>query len=132
MRSADGALRSIRQGLAVNMLALGMLTASEGTLALTPPPTMLDPNNVDLSGGEFLAAYTHSEFTYRERAQLYLLGVMDAGEGRSWCSYRVAKTVSLHEVVFEYFRKLPATRLQLRASLLINEALRTALPCKVK
>ncbi|PLK47311.1 Rap1a/Tai family immunity protein [Uliginosibacterium sp. TH139] len=89
-------------------------------------------DSVNLSGADFFAAYTHSDPAIRERAQLYLLGVMDASEGRSWCSYRIAKSVTLREIVFEHLRKQPAAKLSRRASSLIEEGLQAALPCKEK
>ncbi|GAA5172766.1 Rap1a/Tai family immunity protein [Viridibacterium curvum] len=87
---------------------------------------------MNLNGVDFLAAWTHTEPAIRERAQLYLLGVMDASEGRAWCSYSRAKSITLHELVFASLRKTSPARLQQRASLLIESALRSSLPCKVK
>jgi len=54
---------------------------------------------------------------------LYLLGVLDATEGKGWCDYQTLKSGTLQEVVFSYFKKLSPERLQERASRLIEKAL---------
>jgi Rap1a immunity proteins len=106
--------------------------AADSTSAPAASAQPLTVDSVNLSGADFFAAYTHTDPIIRERAQLYLLGVMDASEGRSWCSYRIAKSITLREVVFESLRKQTPARMQQRASLLIEAALKSTLPCKVK
>jgi hypothetical protein len=89
----------------------------------------LDSDSVNLAGGEFFKAYTSQDAAVRERAKLYLLGVQDSTEGRAWCSYQRLKTVTLQELVFEHFKKLPPPRLDERAASLIEEALAKKFPC---
>ncbi|MEE3664276.1 Rap1a/Tai family immunity protein [Brenneria sp. g21c3] len=88
-------------------------------------------NDVNLSGTDLLRAWTaQNDNQARQQADMYLLGVLDATEGKSWCSYNILKSITLEEIVFSYFKKLPAERLQERASRLIEEALIQNNSCK--
>lgn len=89
----------------------------------------MDSDAVALSGRDFFKTFQQRDRAEREKALLYLLGVLDATEGKVWCDYRRLKTVTLQEFVFEYFRRLPAARLDDRASRLIEEALSRKFPC---
>ena len=104
-------------------------SAPVGLPSLPQAPTA---HTVNLNGADFFAAWTHTDLAIRERAQLYLLGAMDASEGRTWCSYSRAKSITLHEIVFEHLRQQSSATLRRRASSLIEEGLQTALPCKGK
>lgn len=128
MQSAKSlqALVPVLRGMMACALGLGMAGAAWAQTA------SLSPDSVNLSGADFFAAYTDSDAARRERAQLYLLGVMDATEGRDWCAYQLAKSITLREIVFEHLRKQSSAHLQKRASVLITEALRTSLACKEK
>ncbi|ANR77083.1 hypothetical protein BBB57_01710 [Kosakonia sacchari] len=88
-------------------------------------PALLTSQDVNMSGERFFNAWT-SKSNERERikADLYLLGVLDTTEGTVWCSYRRFKSITLHEIVYSYFRSLPPERLkQARASSLIIDAM---------
>ena len=61
-------------------------------------------------------SYMSADPNERKDAELYLLGVMDATEGKDWCDYRTFKTVTLRERIFEEFKKLDSRRLDERAS----------------
>lgn len=99
-------------------------------VANQPQSTAITEDKVNLSGTEFLPEFIHQSPERRSAARLYLLGVLDSTEGKTWCSYNQLKTVTLNEFVFEYLKKLPAERLQARASTLIEEALQNTFPCK--
>lgn len=86
-------------------------------------------DSVNLTAGDFLPEFIHQSPERRAAARLYLLGVLDATEGKSWCSYSQLKTVTINEFVFEYLKKQPSERLTLRASILIEEALQKSFPC---
>jgi len=91
---------------------------------------LLSRNDVNLSGEQFLNAWL-SKTDERERikANMYLQGVMDATEGKIWCSYKMALPGSLREGVFNYMVKLTPERKKERASVLITEALAKDLAC---
>lgn len=87
-------------------------------------------DRVNLTGAEFLPEFVNKSPERRTAARLYLLGVLDSSEGKTWCSYSQLKTVTINEFVFEYLKKQPAEKLKLRASNLIQEALHNSFPCK--
>ncbi|MEE4481702.1 Rap1a/Tai family immunity protein [Serratia ficaria] len=94
------------------------------------PKQHLTSDDVNLPGADFFRLYRSADKQEKEKARIYLLGVLDATEGRSWCQYSQLQTVTLQEFIFEYFNKLPAERLHERASHLIEETLKTRFPCK--
>lgn len=94
------------------------------------PVQHLTPDDVNLSGADFFNLYRGTDRQEKEKAQLYLLGVLDATEGKSWCQYSQLQTITLQEFVFEYFKKLPQEQLTRRASQLIEAAMVKNFPCK--
>lgn len=86
-------------------------------------------DSVNLTVKNFFAALTSQTALERERARLYLLGVEDATEHKSWCEYRLFKTITLEENIVRYFEKLPPSRWQERAASVIEEALHKRFPC---
>ena len=87
-------------------------------------------DNVNLRAEHFLKLYMSNDANERKNAELYLLGVMDATEGRSWCDYRTFKTITLRERIFEEFKKLDNSGLNKRASKVIEDILsRRYHPC---
>lgn len=92
--------------------------------------TPVTEDRVNLSGAEFLPEFISQSPVRRSAARLYLLGVLDSTEGKSWCSYSELKTVTINEFVFEYLKKLPVEKLKSRASILIENALQQSFPCK--
>ncbi len=80
-------------------------------------------NNANLSADVFFAAYTSKNVIERRYAQMYLLGVVDAIEGVSFCGYNVLKTITINEVVYEGFKRLSPEQLNKRASSVIQDIL---------
>jgi Rap1a immunity proteins len=105
-------------------------SATQPGLPTTAKPISID--SINLRADVFFNNLTSQTDQVRERAQLFLLGVQDATEGKSWCGYRAFKTITLREDVYEYFKKLPHERLSERASVIIEEALHKNYPCKAK
>lgn len=87
-------------------------------------------NNNNLSAEVFFAAYNSQNVTERRYAQMYLLGVVDAIEGVSFCGYSVLKTLSINEVVYTGFKRLQPAQLTKRASTVIREILSENTSCK--
>ena len=100
------------------------------TLADSSPSSVITYDSINLSAADFLPNFISQSTEKREAARLYLLGVLDSTEGKTWCSYSQIKTVTINEFVFEYLRKQSAEKLKARASTLIEEALTNHFPCK--
>ena len=105
-------------------------TATQPGLPTTSQPISID--SINLRADVFFNNLTSQSDQVRERAQLFLLGVQDATEGKSWCGYRAFKTITLREDIYEYFKKLPHERLAERAAVIIEEALHKNYPCKAR
>lgn len=95
-----------------------------------PHATIITVDSVNLSAADFLPEFISQSPERRAAARLYLLGVLDSTEGKTWCSYSQIKTVTINEFVFEYLQKQSAEKLKMRASVLIEEALNRHFPCK--
>ena len=66
----------------------------------------------------------------RDRAKIYVLGVLDHTEGKAWCDYKTLKTTSLTSHIYESIIKLKAEELQERAAYKIEKILIEYFPCK--
>ncbi|WP_416260199.1 Rap1a/Tai family immunity protein [Gibbsiella quercinecans] len=87
--------------------------------------------NVNLTGDKFLQAWgSTSNEQERLKADMYLMGVLDATEGKNWCNYQRLKTITLQEIIYSYFKKPPQARLNERAAKLIEEAITQHHSCK--
>ncbi len=107
---------------------LASLLAVVCSLSAAPPAfaeqasiAHLTSDDVNLPGSDFFRFYRSADKQEKEKARIYLLGVLDATEGKSWCQYSQLQTVTLQEFVFEFFNKLPAARLHERAAPLIDD-----------
>jgi len=106
------------------LVPLSASAASEQNQLLIGDSQSLSFQDINLSGAKFFKAWTSAANPQeRQQADLYLLGVLDATEGKGWCGYQTLKSGTLQEVVFSYFKKLSPERLQERASRLIEEAI---------
>lgn len=110
-------------------LTTNSLAADESSNLLRDPNT-LSRNDTQISGEKFLHAWL-SKDNEKERlkANMYLMGVMDATESVVWCSYKVALPGSLRESIYSYFSKLTEEQKKKTAVSLIKEALAHDLPC---
>ena len=89
-------------------------------------------DSVNLSADLFLKEFVSQTPHNRSIARLYMLGVMDTTEGKSWCDYKTLSTAAVNEFVFEYMKKLKPDQLNRRAALVIEEALHNTFPCRTK
>ncbi|MEI8574254.1 Rap1a/Tai family immunity protein [Methylomonas sp. BW4-1] len=92
----------------------------------------INEDSVDLQAKIFLDEFVSSDSNTRKAARLYLLGVLDATEGRVWCGFKTLKTATLNEFIFEHMKKLEPTQLERRASVVIEESLKKSFPCREK
>ena len=144
MNPATINLRQLRHSSSFHQLAIRLPIASillGGLLGLSAPLTRADEsaiphlefnnyNLVNLSGKDFYRFLTGNDKTEREKAQMYMAGVWDSTEGKSWCEFRLFKSGTLQEMVYRYFDHLPPQRLNERAAKLIEEALIKNHACK--
>lgn len=79
--------------LAVFCSSIGAESLAEGN--------KLTVDSVNLRAEQFFKSYMSNDVRERENAELYLLGVMDATEGKSWCDYRTFKTITLRERILD-------------------------------
>lgn len=94
-----------------------------------PSVEPIHEDSVNLSAKIFLKDFVSQDQNIRKTARIYLLGVLDATEGKSWCDYKTLKTVSLNEFIFEKLKKLPPKELERRAAAVIEESLHELFPC---
>ncbi len=92
----------------------------------------LSIEHLNFKGSTFLVAYLSQDLTQRRLAEMYLIGVLDAGEGTKWCGYNLALPGAIQEQVYLGLKKLPQNTLNQRASEIITLILSTALPCTHK
>lgn len=102
----------------------------EASVPQSSRPEVISIDSVALTAEHFWRAYTSSNEADQHAARFFLLGVMDATEGKSWCSYQQFKTISLRDYLNGYFRNLPETQMQLRAAIVIETALIGLNECK--
>ncbi len=86
-------------------------------------------NSANLTAQHFFKSSMSEVADERRSAKLYLLGVLDATEGKSWCGYQTFHAGTLRERVFEEFEKLDSHRLNERASKVIEDILSQRFPC---
>ena len=85
--------------------------------------------NADITIGEFWDAYTSENVDHRRRAELFLLGVLDATEGVSWCDYRTYKTITIDERLYSELKKLGSSQKGERAARVIARVLSKHFSC---
>lgn len=96
----------------------------------TAPTQRIFIENINLSTADFFEAYMSPNETERHYAELYLLGVLDATEGISWCSYKKLKTITIQEIIFEELKNIAPQKTNERASKIIVEILSKRHACK--
>ena len=113
-------------------LAISLLVALSSALASTQRHVesgQITVDDVNLTAQHFFKSFMNDAPDERKNAELYLLGVMDATEGKSWCDYRTFKTITLRERIFEAFKKLDSGQFNERASKVIENILSQRYPC---
>lgn len=90
----------------------------------------ISEDSVNLSARTFLEDFAAQDETVKRAARLYLLGVLDTTEGKSWCGFKLLKTTSLHDFIYSSMKKLPSESLGHRASEVIEALLHNTFPCK--
>jgi hypothetical protein len=79
---------------------------------------------------EFLVSYESQDPEEQNAAYAFLLGVVEATEGKEWCGYRLAKTISILETIHAELKKSEPFRYDERAADVIVMILKERMPCK--
>jgi hypothetical protein len=66
----------------------------------------------------------------RIKANMYLLGVVDASEGTTWCKGRPFLPNTIHEFLYSRFANLSKQQGEERASKIIIDGMKELRPCK--
>lgn len=61
---------------------------------------------------------------------MYMLGVEDATEGKAWCGYGQVDSITINHTVLTWFEQHAVKKPDVRASILIEEALVKNFPCQ--
>jgi hypothetical protein len=86
--------------------------------------------HLNFIGSNFIKAYMSKDVNQRRLAEMYLIGVLDSTEGKTWCGYDIALPGSIQEQIYLGFKKAPKNSLNRRASEIIKSILSNKLPCK--
>lgn len=86
--------------------------------------------NNKLTLREFMTALASPSHTERHYAEMYLVGVLDATEGRDWCGYDTILPGSAASVMATYAEQQLATRGNERASTVIRDILKDKASCR--
>lgn len=120
------------RGLAPQILIFVLLLALLSSTLSADQAFQMDKITVDsvnLSARQFFKSYMSADAHERKNAELYLLGVMDTTEGKTWCDYRTFKTITLRGGIFEDFKIIDDSHLDERASSVIVRILNRSYPC---
>jgi hypothetical protein len=96
--------------LAIFLFGLNAANAQKIS-ALPNAPAVITADNVNLTAEFFFKEFNSEDKQANARAGLYLLGVADTTEGKTWCGYKGIKTVTMNEYVFLHFKKLPQEKM---------------------
>ncbi|MCB4789978.1 hypothetical protein LGR64_27150 [Delftia sp. Lp-1] len=119
--------------LIISTLILGVFPHANAETRLArpvPDSQRLIIENNNLSADTFFTAYMSKNLMERRYAEMYLLGVLDATEGRVWCDYQHFKTITLAEVLHSGLSKLDLKQRESRAAHVISDILGKEFPCK--
>jgi len=84
-----------------------------------------------LSLRHFLIPYKSNGMEERSTAYAFLLGVVDATEGKTWCGYYRFKSITVREVVYSDLRDIDPSRYDERAAYVVSRIIENRLPlCK--
>ena len=118
---------SVSVFLAISLLV--SLSSAVESAQRSAEPDRITVDSVNLTAQHFFKSFMSDVPDERKNAELYLLGVMDVTEGKSWCDYRTFKTITLRERIFEEFKKLDSGQFNERASKVIENILSQRYPC---
>lgn len=86
--------------------------------------------NLSMTAESLLKAYMSSNQEQRRFAEMYVVGVLDSTEGKSWCGFKIASPSAIQEQVYSALKKAAGVSPKKRASIIIESHLMNLLPCK--
>lgn len=103
----------------------------DDTSNLLRDPGLLTGYDMNLSAARFASAWL-SKTNERERikADMYMLGVVDASEGEAWCKGRPILPNTVHEFLYSRFAYLSEQEGKRRASEIITDGMGELSPCQ--
>ena len=111
--------------------ASSIAVASDGIISIPISNTQrLITNNLSINTESFMNAYMSDNLEQRRLAEMYLVGVIDSTEGRTWCGYGVASPNAIQEQAYIGLKKSLKDSPSIRASDAIVSNLNKLLPCK--
>lgn len=122
-------------GIAAALLCANPCGAGEAPGRLAQPRSPIQSaviENTDISTGEFWEAFSSADPVQRARAEWFLVGVLDATEGVSWCDYRRYKTITIGEAIYDELQRTAAQRHGERAATTIAHVLAKNFACGKK
>lgn len=122
----------IAAAVGVAFFAVGPVLATERPSRLSQPLTPKQNviiENTDITISEFWEAYSSENVDQRRRAEMFLLGVLDATEGTSWCDYKTYKTITLDERLYSELKKYGPAGKRDRAARVIAQIFAKHFPC---
>lgn len=91
---------------------------------------LIFPDNVNLSTQDFLRFYASDNQQEKDNTLMYVLGVADATEGNTWCGYGQVASTAINHTVLAWLVRYAMKKPDVRASVLIEEALVKNFPCQ--
>ena len=86
--------------------------------------------NLSMTTESLLKAYMNSDLEQRRLAEMYVIGVLDSIEGKSWCGFKIASPDAIQEQVYVALKRAVEISPKKRASIVIESHLMELLPCK--
>lgn len=90
----------------------------------------ISPDNVNLSIRDFLGFYASDNLQEKDNTLMYVLGVADATEGKTWCGYGQVDSITINHTVLAWLDRYSVKKPDARASVLIEEALVKIFPVR--
>ena len=90
----------------------------------------MSSQSLSLTTELFFKAYMSKNIGQRRLAEMYVIGVIDASEGVSWCGFEIASPSAIQEQVYLGLKNTLAKSPNERPSTAIKSKLQELLPCK--
>ena len=86
--------------------------------------------NLSMTTENFMALYMSDNVNHRRLAEMYLVGVIDSSEGKTWCGFNIASPNAIQEQAYLGLKETLKSKPSTRASKSIISKLNKLLPCK--
>ena len=86
--------------------------------------------NLSMTTENFMTLYMSDNVNHRRLAEMYLVGVIDSSEGKTWCGFNIASPNAIQEQAYLGLKETLKSKPSTRASKSIISKLNKLLPCK--